>query len=201
MNGGDIVGILLAAGRASRFGADKLLHPLPDGTPLAVRSGCNLVAALPRTLAVTRSGQTRLSDLLRGHGLDTVECAAADEGMGASLACGVAAAAGAAGWVIALADMPYVGPETIERVAAALVNGAAIAAPVFGGRRGNPVGFALCYLHKLCCLSGDIGGRAILAAEPNAVVQIDCEDSGVLRDIDTLSDLTAVDAATQCNRL
>lgn len=201
MSSGGIVGILLAAGTASRFGADKLLHPLPDGTPLAVRSGCNLLAALPRTLAVTRSGQQRLPELLRAHGLQTVECAAADEGMGASLACGVAAAADAAGWVIGLADMPYVRPDTIKRIASALVDGAAIAAPVFGGRRGNPVGFARRYLHKLCRLSGDTGGRDILAAEPNAVVLIDCEDPGVLRDIDTPSDLAPVDAAMQCNRL
>lgn len=201
MSSGGIVGILLAAGRARRFGADKLLYPLPDGTPLAVRSGCNLVAALPRTLAVVRSGQTRLPELLRGQGLETVECAAADEGMGASLACGVAAAADAAGWVIGLADMPYVRPETIKRIATTLAEGAAIAAPVFGGRRGNPVGFAQHYLHKLCCLSGDTGARTILAAEPNAVVLIDCEDPGVLRDIDMLSDLAPVDAAMQCNRL
>ena len=33
MNGG-IAGILLAAGQGTRFGADKLLHPLADGTPL-----------------------------------------------------------------------------------------------------------------------------------------------------------------------
>lgn len=201
MSGSAIVGILLAAGRSSRFGTDKLLHPLPDGMPLAVRSGCNLLAALPRTLAVTRSGQQRLPELLRSHGLQTVECATADKGIGTSLACGVTAAADAAGWVIGLADMPYVQPETIGRIAAALVDGATIAAPVFGGRRGNPVGFAQCYLHKLCRLSGDRGGRAILAAEPNAVVLIDCEDSGVLRDIDTPSDLVAMDAAMQCNRL
>jgi len=30
-----IVGILLAAGSASRFGSDKLLHPLPHGVPIA----------------------------------------------------------------------------------------------------------------------------------------------------------------------
>jgi molybdenum cofactor cytidylyltransferase len=201
VSGGGIVGILLAAGRASRFGADKLLHPLPDGMPLAVRSGRNLIAALPRTLAVTRRDQKRLSELLRGDGLETVVCAAADDGMGASLACGVAAAADAAGWVIGLADMPYVRPGTIKRIACALVDGAAIAVPVFDGRRGNPVGFAQRYRHKLCCLSGDTGGRAILAAEPHAVVLIDCEDPGVLRDIDAPSDLAAADAAMQCNRL
>ena len=33
-----IVGILLAAGSATRFGSDKLMHPLAEGTPIAVRS-------------------------------------------------------------------------------------------------------------------------------------------------------------------
>jgi len=199
VSSGGIVGILLAAGTASRFGADKLLHPLPDGTPLAVRSGCNLVSALPRSLAVTRVGQERLQDLLRGHGLEIVVCAAADAGMGASLACGVAAAADAAGWVIGLADMPDVRPATIERIAAALADGAAIAAPVFHGRRGHPVGFARRYLHELSRLSGDAGARAILAAEPDSVMLLNCDDPGVLRDIDAPSDLAARHAAMQHN--
>ena len=40
-------GILLAAGRSSRFGADKLLQPMPDGTRVAVAAARALVTALP----------------------------------------------------------------------------------------------------------------------------------------------------------
>ena len=46
--------ILLAAGRSSRFGGNKLLHPLADGTPVALAAARNLVAALPGALAVVK---------------------------------------------------------------------------------------------------------------------------------------------------
>lgn len=65
-----IVGILLAGGSARRFGADKLLHPLPDGVPIAVAAARNLAAALPRVVAVDDPGVVRdidtPADLARG---------------------------------------------------------------------------------------------------------------------------------------
>lgn len=186
--------MLLAAGVASRFGADKLLHPLPDGTPLALRSARSLVAALPRSLAVVRDADGVLAGHLRAAGLGIVTCARAAEGMGASLACGVAAAR-ADGWIIALADMPFLRPETIARVAAALAQGAPIAAPVFHGRRGHPVGFGRRFCDELLTLSGDTGARSVLAAHPGDIMLLDCDDAGVLRDIDVPEDLDAPDAA------
>ena len=58
-----VVGILLAAGRGSRFGGDKLIAPLrtaalgvPAGTPLGVAAARNLVVALPDSVAVVRPG-------------------------------------------------------------------------------------------------------------------------------------------------
>ena len=41
----NIVGILLAAGTGSRFGGDKLLHPLPDGIAIAAHAARTLIAA------------------------------------------------------------------------------------------------------------------------------------------------------------
>jgi molybdenum cofactor cytidylyltransferase len=186
--------VLLAAGVASRFGADKLLHPLPDGAPLALRSARNLVAALPRSVAVVRDADGVLAGHLRAAGLGIAPCARCAEGMGASLACGVAAAR-ADGWIIALADMPFVRPDTIARVAAALVRGAPIAAPAFHGRRGHPVGFGRRFRDELLALSGDTGARGVLAAHPGDIMLLDCDDAGVLRDIDVPQDLDAPDAA------
>ena len=70
-----IVGILLAAGRATRFGGDKLVAPLVQaaadiapGTPIGVASALHLVAALPRSLAVVRPGDARLAAALDATG-------------------------------------------------------------------------------------------------------------------------------------
>lgn len=186
-----IVGILLAAGRGRRFDAsgvqDKLLQKLPGGDEVAVAAAKRLQAALPRVTAVVRPESEQLASRLRESGCSVTICAGAYEGMAASLVHALTAASDADGWVIALADMPYVAPATIRALTQAIADGAGIAAPVVNGRRGNPVAFGRRHLADLQQLQGDQGARRILEAHP--VTQIDVDDEGVLRDIDTPEDL------------
>jgi molybdenum cofactor cytidylyltransferase len=184
-----IYGILLAAGSATRFGSDKLVHALQDGTPIAVASARNLKAALPQSIAVVRSSDSVLARLLRAEGLEVVECADASEGMGRSLAAGVRATADAEGWVVALADMPFVRPRTIGLVAERLRERNGIVAPMLNGERGHPVGFAAEFRRQLESFRGDEGARSLLRAQQDRIVGVPVEDPGVLRDIDTQRDL------------
>ena len=190
----NIRGVLLAAGYSTRFGSNKLLHPLPAGSadagvPIALAAARRLIDALPDPVAVIRPRAQKLGKILRDAGCNTVVCRNAAEGMGVSLAEGVRAAADAHGWVIALADMPYLRPETIRIIAKALSEGAAIAAPAYRGERGHPVGFSRRYFDELSALRGDAGAREILRTHPDSITLFDVDDPGVLRDIDELSDL------------
>ncbi|WP_374261556.1 NTP transferase domain-containing protein [Zoogloea sp.] len=184
-----MVGILLAAGYGRRFGGDKLSHPLVDGLPMAVVAARALRAACPHSVAVVRPEQVDLAGRLAAEGLTVVTCAAAREGMGYSLAAGVTATPEAAGWVVALGDMPFVQPGTLRQVADALTDGAALAAPFHAGRRGHPVGFAARWRDALRQLTGDAGARAILGAHGDLLWRIESDDAGVLRDVDTPEDL------------
>jgi len=188
-----IVGILLAGGQGTRFSGDKLMAALADGTPVGVQAARNLAAALAETIAVVRPEDATLARALAGAGIDVEPCASAWEGMGSSLAHAVRARADAEGWIVALADMPRVRPETIRAVAAALESGAPIAAPLYRGSRGHPVGFSVAYGPHLVRLSGDAGAREIIRNERDRMVLLDCDDSGVLADIDTPSDLGRID--------
>lgn len=179
----DLVGILLAAGRSHRFGSDKLLHPLAGGMPMALASA-GALRTLPRVLAVVRPDNEPLTALFAAHGIETVVAEHAAAGMGASLAAGVAAAAGASGWLVALADMPFIRPQTVARIADALRGGAALAAPSYRGRRGHPVGFSASYREELTSLRGDEGARALLQRQAGNLVLVDCDDAAVLVDID-----------------
>jgi len=190
----NIRGVLLAAGYARRFGSNKLLHPLSPGSenagvPIALASARHFVEALPESIAVIRPRAQKLGKLLRDAGCNTVVCRNAAEGMGVSLAEGVRATDDAHGWVVALADMPYLRPETVRLVARALIDGAAIAAPSYRGERGHPVGFARRFRDELSALRGDAGAREILAAHPDWVTLCEVDDPGVLRDVDRPSDL------------
>ena len=186
---GEIVGLLLAAGSGSRFGADKLLHPLADGTPMAVTAGRRLRDCCDHTVAVVRPGSDRLAELLGAEGVATVVSEESIHGMGHSLAAGVRATPEAAGWIVALADMPFIEPASYQCVKAALRDGAAIAAPMQGGRRGHPVGFAARWCDALSRLTGDEGARAIVAMAAADLVACAVDDPGIHRDIDTILDL------------
>ena len=180
----EITGILLAAGSARRFGAPKLLHPLHDGLPVAVAAAHALVQVLPNTLAVVKPGDQTLIDLFTQLGMQVVENPLADEGMGTSLAAGINATAQADGWLIALADMPWIQPTTISALAARLENGASMVAPVCAGRRGHPVGFSSRWLQPLRDLSGDKGARDLIADYSDKLELFATEDAGILKDID-----------------
>jgi len=188
---GPIVGLLLAAGQGRRFGSDKLLHPLADGQPLVTASARHLAASTDHAIALVRPGQPALCTVLAGSGLAVVEVANAAAGMGVTLAAGVRAAAQAAGWVVALGDMPQVQPETLRQIRDALRAGAAIAAPYYHGRRGHPVGFDRRWYRALSALNGDTGARQLLQVHSAAITPIVVNDPGCLWDVDTPQDLLA----------
>lgn len=187
-SGAPIGGILLAGGAGSRFGGRKLLHPLPDGTPIGVAAWRNLRAALERTVVVVRAGDDELATLFADAGAPVVRCEDAHRGMGHSLVCGVRVLESVGGWVVALADMPRVQPQTIAAVAERLRAGARIALPVWGDRRGHPVGFAASCRDELLALSGDSGARALLERHAAEVVRVQVDDRGIVEDVDTLED-------------
>src|SRR5688572_30607413 len=188
-----IVAILLAAGAGTRFGGGKLLHPLSDGVALAAHAARNLQAADLDVVAVVRTGDFPLADMLEQEGCHVFPCAEAARGMGHSLAHGVNAAKDAPGWIVALADMPRVMPSTIRSIADAIRGGATIAAPAYRGERGHPVGFASSLRNELLALSGDSGARAVLERHRDAVRLIECDDPGIALDIDARADLGRID--------
>ena len=182
--------ILLAAGSSQRFGGHKLSH-LIDGVPMALKSAITLQSALG-AIIVGIMPQDALAPTLSGHGLNVIFCDRAPEGMGGTLAQVVAAApADAGGYVIALADMPFIHVDSIRAVAAALQGGAKLAAPTYRGQRGHPVGLAASYRDELLALKGDAGARDIVKRDAALMQLIEVDDPGVLRDIDTPGDLTA----------
>lgn len=185
----NIVGVLLAAGSASRFGSNKLLHALPHGVSMSVQAARNLKSALPRVIAVLRPGADETARVLAEAGCEIHFCRNAAEGMGASLACAVKAAPEADGWLVALADMPFVRPTSIGAVRDALVKGADLAAPYFRARRGHPVGIGKRFRGQLESASGDEGARKLLIEQEKWLVKVPVGDPGVVRDIDRPSDL------------
>lgn len=188
-----IVGVLLAAGASSRFGAPKLLHQLADGNRIGIKSALNLLDALPWSVAVVSPQRVLLKSLLQAAGLHVLECDSAHLGMGESLAFAVRHTPQAAGWVVALADMPFIEPATVRLVTRRLADGAALVLPTYRGKRGHPVGFAHHYYAQLAALQGDVGARALVERDAHMAQYVPVNDPGIHLDIDTPADLARYD--------
>jgi molybdenum cofactor cytidylyltransferase len=180
--------VLLAAGRARRFGRDKRLQRLPGGaTVLAATLDAVCRAGLPCRLCV-HPRDAALAARLRRPGVRVHLCRAADRGMGASLAAALRPRPCWDAVIIALADMPSVRPATYRHLAAAAAP-ASIVAPYCAGRRGNPVAFGRRFYRDLARCRGDSGARAVVAAAGSALQRLVVDDPAILRDIDRPRDL------------
>lgn len=188
--------IILAAGASSRFGADKLTSEIElEGlaAPLAVHALRPWLEVFERVVLVLRPEGVMLREALSQRfgesRFNFVICEDAEQGMSASLADGIQAAANADGWLIGLADMPRVPAHAIEAVRSVIANGILLAAPFCRGRRGHPVGFGKQYRAELTSLHGDQGARRLLQRDAERIHHIEIPDQGILLDIDEPADL------------
>lgn len=177
--------LVLAAGLSRRFGGEKLLAKLDDGTTVFARTWRRVAEALPCAVAVTRP---ELAESLRGDcaGIRVFDGAA--EGIGATLAHGIGFAERWDACLVCLADMPFIESATYRLIAGRLAAGT-IVVPVFDGVDGNPVGFGRRFYPRLRRLGGDAGGRAVVGRHPEAVRRIAVGDAAIHRDVDTPEDL------------
>jgi molybdenum cofactor cytidylyltransferase len=184
--------LLLAAGSARRYGSDKLMAPLADGTPLALAAMRSLMDAVDEVFAVIRPGAPIAKPLAR-EGARLVLVAPPGGGIGRSIAHGMAALMGRTppftGCIIAFADMPMVRAETVARLAAALRHDVSIAVPEHRGTRGHPVAFDARWFAELSRLDGDEDLRDLLAIHRHQVRRIAVADPGILADVDRPCDM------------
>lgn len=181
--------ILLAAGLSRRFGSNKLLHKI-DGRPMVRQVAESLLAATgpgDEMIAVLGHQATELREALRGLPVRFVLNERYADGMGSSIAAGIAAIANCAeGAMIAFGDMPWITPDHLRSIRGAFDGGPsdAITLPVHAGQRGHPVIFSRKWFPALARLDGDRGARTVLAQAGDAVIEVAMPDDGVLRDLD-----------------
>ncbi|KGM40921.1 hypothetical protein JY96_15070 [Aquabacterium sp. NJ1] len=188
-----IAGLILAAGRGTRFGADKRLACLPDGRTLLEAALARHAGISQPLLIVLRPDDAEASALARQHGARILVCEDADQGMGHSLACGARALLAmpeVEGVLIDLADMPFVAAATLRQLHQCLLDqgqtGQAVV-PLYRGRMGQPRGLPRTCFEALSQLQGDQGARHIV--DWQQALHIEVDDAGILQDIDRPADL------------
>ena len=184
--------LLLAAGQSTRFGSDKLLHPLSNKNttmPLIIHTLSVWLEVFPCINVVIRDDNISLNQLLAQNPfsprITLITAPDAHRGMSSSLMSGIESTKKADGWLIGLADMPFVDKNVIQQSVMALNAGAEITQAEFTGRRGHPVGFSSRFLPELLTLQGDKGARSILHTYPELISPITSPDDGIFKDIDS----------------
>ena len=182
-----IAGLVMAAGRSSRMGANKLL--LDDGGHPIIASVVDqgLSAGLAEMVVVCGHQEDEIRAALKGKKVRIVPCPDFAEGMSASLRCGLKALSqeiDAA--IVLLGDMPRVGTDLLRRMSAAYnpTEGRAIVVPTFDGKRGNPVLWDRRFFAEMMALAGDVGARHLIGEHAELVAEI-AGDAGILLDVDT----------------
>lgn len=189
-----VVGVLLAAGRSSRFGPESKLLATLEGEPLVRRAANSLENAdLDEIVAVIDPGADAVRSVLSSTGLQIVTNTEPGAPQSASVRTGVAWARGRADAVVfALGDMPCVSSRSVDHVVDAFRAGSGTAlAAGYEGQRGNPVLFGARHFTALANLEGDRGGRAVLVDAPHGAI-VETGDPGTRVDIDYPEDLEAL---------
>ncbi|MFB6107735.1 MAG: NTP transferase domain-containing protein [Haloplanus sp.] len=187
-----VAGVLLAAGTSSRFGdANKLLADVA-GDPVVRRAARTLIESRVDPVVVVVGHE---ADRVRAalSGLDVTVVANPDyaDGQATSVRAGIRAVseAGADAAVVALGDMPFVRPRSVELLVAAYrADAGDPLAAAYRGERGNPVLFGARHFDALRAVDGDVGGRR-LVRESGGSALVETDDPGVRRDVDEPTDL------------
>jgi len=176
--------LLLAAGSSRRFGSDKRLATLANGTRLleAAIENC-LHSDLPLKICIGAKDHD-LHEALDRRGLDIVLCPRSEQGMGATLADAAECLAGWSAALVALGDMPMIRPATITAIAMQASRDV-ICIPYYGQQPGHPVAFGQNYFELLLQCEGDRGARWVIEKHPRAIRQVAVGDPGILQDVDT----------------
>ena len=109
--------LVLAAGKSSRFGSDKLMAKMADNQTMITHSLAPLLSLAKdndlELCVITRADNQPLIDYLVGERINYRLCPDANLGMGHSISYGVKENSSWQGWMIALADMPNINSELL----------------------------------------------------------------------------------------
>ncbi|MCK3777464.1 molybdopterin-binding/glycosyltransferase family 2 protein [Ensifer sesbaniae] len=188
--------VVLAAGRASRMGADcghKLLATF-DGVPLVRRSVEAAIAAAPgRVIVVTGHRETDIRAALENLPAKFVSNPDYLSGMASSLTAGLSAIdERAAGMLVMLADMPDVSTDDLRKLLNrfSAEGGRAVIRATADGQRGNPVILPRQTFSAVRQLVGDVGARHIIEKCGLPVIDVELGPAARL-DLDTPEQIMA----------
>ncbi len=186
-----VAAIVPAAGAAERFGGRKLLADV-DGTPLLARTLAQILPSVARAVVVLGPGADELRALpaLADAKVRVVENRDPSRGMLSSIQAGLATIDWADGYAVLPGDMPYVRADTVREVVERFAcTSGGIVSPRYRGKRGHPVVVPARLRDEVLAEDPRSNLHAVLKRHAAERDDLDVDDPGVIRDVDTMEDL------------
>lgn len=187
--------IVLAAGRATRMGRQKLLLPFGVSTIIEHIVDTLLQTELSSIIVVTGYDGAVIEEKLAG--LDRVQCTRNDvpeKEMLFSVRQGISRLSDQCRAILFMpGDLPLISPAVIKQLF--LVHerqSDAIAVPACAGKRGHPLLVPVFYANEIMTSLEGTGLRGLLQNHAGQVVEIDVPDEAVLLDVDYPADYDRV---------
>ena len=170
-----------AAGDSKRFGSNKLLHVMDDGRPM-IASVLDAVRGIEAYKKILVTQYDEVASLAAD--MEIVMNDRPDLGISRSMQLGLEAGGDADAFMFCVCDQPGLSSDTLQRLVDAYKKG--IVSLAWQGKMCNPKIFSSRYKEELMRLSGDTGGRQIIAAHPDDILLVDAESEDEVTDIDRL---------------
>jgi molybdenum cofactor cytidylyltransferase len=179
--------ILLAAGKSERMGQNKLLLPFGGRTVIQRTLDSLLASRAGEVIVVLGNKAQEINASIGNRRALSVLNPNFAKGMSTSLVTGLGMVSQQARFIIvALGDQPLVTPRVYNQlIETALNSEKGIILPVCKGERGNPIVISTRYKTELLAQTGDIGGRELLKAHPDDVLEVPVDCEGVVININT----------------
>lgn len=184
-----VAGIVLAAGRSTRMGQQKLLMPFGASTMIDGVAACIAASGCDPVIVVTGSDDRAVRAAVRTPEIEFVQNPDVDRGMISSIRCGVEVAPNASAYLVALGDMPQVSVGVVKQI---LTNHGgsrtAITIPIYDDRRGHPIIVGAEHRDAILTKYDDQGLRGLMRDQTDSVQTVSVDTSGILVDLDTPED-------------
>lgn len=184
---GEIWAIILAAGESKRMGSPKMLLPFNGSTMMEcviINVAESIVDKIIVVLGAEKDTLIQLTDKLN---VESCYNENYKKGMLSSVQCGFRyLPSGCKASLVFQGDQPLITFNTVNAVINAYLSSEkGIVIPVFGKERGHPILIDMKYRNVIDKLNPDEGLRSLVYKFPADVLEVDSEESGILRDFDT----------------
>lgn len=184
-----ISAMVLAAGKSTRMGRQKLLLPIGEGTVISQIVDEVLASPVDDVLVVVRGDREAIEQALEGRTVRFVENPDIDGDMLSSVRCGLKAMGQPDGILVVLGDQPRISRHVVAALIRALGDdGDRIVVPVYQGKRGHPLLFSAAYRQEILESYDGVGLRGLMMAHADSVCEVEVDSPAVLENMNVPPD-------------